>query len=63
MLKELHRLANVPGQRGLCPVKILLTKQKPNAKAKEAAKWVAEQKHEDPSKDLKLLCLSARICF
>ena len=59
MLKELHRLANVPGQRGLCPVKDIIDK----AKAKEAAKWVVKQKHEDRSKDLKSLCLSARIRF
>jgi hypothetical protein len=59
MLKELHPLANVLGQRDLCPVKDLIDK----AKAKEAAKWVVEQKHADPSKDLKLLCLDARIRF
>jgi hypothetical protein len=33
------------------------------AKAKEAARWVVEQKHEDPSKDLKSLCLDAQIRF
>jgi hypothetical protein len=59
MLKELHRLANVPGQRGLCPVKDITDK----VKAKEAAKWVVDQKHEDPSKDLESLCLSAKIRF
>jgi hypothetical protein len=59
MLKELHRLANVPGQQGLCPVKDITDK----VKAKEAAKWVVDQKHEDPSKDLKSLCLSAKIRF
>jgi hypothetical protein len=59
MLKELHRLANVPGQRGLCPVKDITDK----VKAREAAKWVVDQKHEDPSKDLESLCLSAKIRF
>jgi hypothetical protein len=57
MLKELHHLANVLGQQGLCPVKDITDK----AKAKEAAKGVVEQKHEDPGNDLKSLCLSARI--
>jgi hypothetical protein len=59
MLKELQRLANVLGQQGLCPAKDIINK----AKAKEAAKWVVEHKHEAPSKDLKSLCLSARICL
>jgi hypothetical protein len=49
----------MPGQRGLCPVKNIVNK----AKAKESAKWVVDQKQEDPSKDLKPLCLSARIRF
>jgi hypothetical protein len=57
--KELHRLFNVPGQRNVCPVKDLTDK----AKAKEAAKWVVEQKRVDPSKELQALLSSALAQF
>ena len=45
--KELHRLVNKPGQKRYCPVKSLTEANK----AKEAAKWVVEQKLADPEKD------------
>ena len=57
--KEIHRLFNVPGQRSVCPVKVLPEK----AKAKEAAKWIVDQKRADPSKDIHVLLSSALIQF
>jgi hypothetical protein len=57
--KELHQLLRVPGQRNVCPVKALTDK----TKAREAAKWVVDQKHDDPSKDLQALLKSALAQF
>lgn len=53
--KEMHRLFNLPGQRNVCPVKDLTDK----SKAKEAAKWIVDQKRADPSKELQELLTSA----
>jgi hypothetical protein len=57
--KELHRLFNLPGQRQVCPVKDLTDK----AKAKEAGKWIVDQQHVTPSKDIKELLTNALIQF
>jgi hypothetical protein len=57
--KKLHRLYHVPGQRNVCPVKALTDK----TKAREAAKWVVDQKSDDPSKDLQALLNSTLATF
>jgi hypothetical protein len=53
--KEMHKLFHVLGQRDLCPVKILANK----TKAREAAKWIADQKRADPTKNIQTLLASA----
>jgi hypothetical protein len=58
-VKELNRLANVPGQRNFCPLRDLTDR----AKAKEAAKWIIDQKRSDPSKNVQELIVSAKIKF
>ena len=57
--KELHKLFNVLGQKDLCPVKTLPNK----AKAREAAKWIVDQKRTDPTKDIPNLLVSALAQF
>jgi hypothetical protein len=57
--KDLHQLFNVAGQRAVCPIKDVT----PKAKAKEAAKWIVDQKRADPNKDLKALLASALTQF
>ena len=53
--KELHRLVGKPGQKRYCPVKHVVEP----SKAKEAAKWVVEQHHADPDKDVHELIATA----
>jgi hypothetical protein len=57
--KELHKLFNVLGQRDLCPVKAVASK----AKAKEAAKWIVDQKKTIPTSDIQVLLASALTQF
>jgi hypothetical protein len=57
--KDMHKLFNVLGQRDLCPVKSLPNK----AKAKDAAKWIVDQKRADSSKDIQTLLASALTQF
>jgi hypothetical protein len=57
--KDMHKLFNVLGQRDLCPVKSLSTK----AKAKDAAKWIVDQKRADSTKDIQALLASALTQF
>jgi hypothetical protein len=57
--RELHPLFDVPGQRQACPVKDLTNK----ANAKEAGKWIVDQKHVTPSKDIQELLVSALAQF
>jgi hypothetical protein len=57
--RELHRLFDIPGQRQVCPVKDLTDKAKP----KEAGKWIVDQKHATPSKDIQELLASALTQF
>jgi hypothetical protein len=57
--KEMHKLFNVPGQRDLCPVKTLTTK----VKAKDAAKWIVDQKKLAPTSDIQVLLASALTQF
>jgi hypothetical protein len=56
--KEMHKLFNVLGQKTLCPVK-----EVPRTKAKEAAKWIVDQKRADPAKDIQALLTSAKAQF
>jgi hypothetical protein len=56
--KEMHKLFNVPGQKTLCPVKDVA-----RAKAKEAAKWIVDQKRADPAQDIHALLTSAKTQF
>jgi hypothetical protein len=58
-VKELHRLANVPGQRNFCPLRDVTAR----AKAKEAAKWIVDQEHSDPSKNIQELIVSTKSHF
>ena len=57
--KDMHKLFNVLGQRDLCPVKSLPNK----AKAKDAAKWIVDQKQADSTKDIQTLLASALTQF
>ena len=57
--KEMHKLFNVLGQRDLCPVKALTSK----AKAKEAAKWIVDQKKTAPTSDIQVLLATALTQF
>ena len=57
--KEMHKLFKVLGQRDLCPVKTLPNK----GKAKEAAKWIVDQKKVDPTKDIQTLLAEALTQF
>jgi hypothetical protein len=57
--KDMHKLFNVLGQRDLCPVKSLPNK----AKAKDAAKWIVDQKRADSTKDIQTLLASALTQF
>jgi hypothetical protein len=57
--KDMHKLFNVLGQRDLCPVRSLPNK----AKAKDAAKWIVDQKRADSSKDIQTLLASALTQF
>jgi hypothetical protein len=47
------------GKHNVCLVKALPDKNK----AKEAAKWIVDQKQEDPSKDAQALLISALAQF
>jgi hypothetical protein len=57
--KDMHKLFDVPGQRTDCPVKDLTEK----SKAKEAAKWILDQKRADPNKDIQSLLSGALAQF
>ena len=57
--KELHQLFKVLGQRDHCPLKALTNK----AKAKEAAKWIVDQKKGDPRKEIHQLLAIALTQF
>jgi len=56
--KDMHKLFNVLGQKTLCPVKDV-----PRAKAKDAAKWIVDQKRAAPDKDIHSLLSEAKIQF
>jgi hypothetical protein len=57
--KEMHQLFHVLGQRDQCPLKALTNK----AKAKEAAKWIVDQKKGDPKKEIHQLLATALTQF
>jgi hypothetical protein len=57
--KDMHKLFSAVGQRDHCPVKPILNK----TKAKDAAKWIVDQKRADPTKDIQELLASALTQF
>jgi hypothetical protein len=57
--RDFHKLFNAVGQRDYCPVKPILNK----AKAKDATKWIMDQKRADPTKDIQELLASALTQF
>ena len=56
--KDLHKLFGVPGQKTLCPIKDVT-----RTKAKDAAKWIVDQKRSEPSKDIQALLSEAKVQF
>jgi hypothetical protein len=53
--RELHKLFDAPGQKNLCPVKVITD----TTKAKEAAKWILAEHQGDKAKDVKELATEA----